>query len=112
MSCINLFKVQKGLKQLYYTFVKSGYIAIIFRRIKLKKNYENNNNQKNNVIDLGNLPNWKWLLKVNFIRIISSPSIIPNIFLRLSYISLKNFLVFYHLNDLSTKIKCLNLLTW
>ena len=71
---------KKYLKTSKVFLTKSGLAAIILRNLFLEEiNYEQTNFK---ILDLGYIPNWKWMVKSNYNRILKSPFIYHIYFLK------------------------------
>ena len=70
---INIIDKNKYLLEncdVFYT--KSGQVSIILKgKLEIE---ERSRNEDLNIIDLGNLPDWNWLVKINYKRVLFNPS--------------------------------------
>ena len=63
------------LKNCDVFYTKSGLVALILKnKLQIEEADQNNNI---NILDLGNLPDWRWLIKINYKRVLKTPTQYP-----------------------------------
>ena len=74
-------KNKKYLKDCNIFYTKSGLVALILKnKLQIKEGDQNNNLE---ILDLGCLPDWRWLIKTNYKRVLKTPSQYPNYIIKI-----------------------------
>jgi hypothetical protein len=68
-------KNKEYLKKCDVFYTKSGLVALILKnKLQIEEADQNNNI---NILDLGYLPDWRWLIKINYKRVLKTPTQYP-----------------------------------